>query len=39
MSELLKIKNIEKDFQIEPGNIYNLNIENQKFYYNLLGKL
>ena len=39
MSELLKIKNIEKDFQIEPGNIYNLNIENQKFYYNLLDKL
>ena len=36
MSELLKIKHIEKDFLIEAGNIYNINIENPEFYYELL---
>ena len=39
MSELLKIKHIEKDFLIEAGNIYNINIENPEFYYELLNNL
>lgn len=34
--KLLKIKNIEKNFIIEPGKIYNINIENISYYHKLI---
>ncbi len=39
MSEMLKIRRIEKEFIIEPGKIFNINIENSRFYYHLLSSL
>ena len=37
--KLLKIKNIKKDFIIEAGKIYSINIENARFYYSLITSL
>lgn len=37
--KLLKIQNINKDFYIESGNIYNVNIENLNLYYKLINAL
>ncbi len=37
--KLLKIKNIKKDFIIEAGKIYSINIENARFYYSLIASL
>lgn len=34
--KLLKIKNINKDFIIDVGKIYNVNIENLRFYHQLI---
>lgn len=39
MSKLLKIKHIEQEFIINPGAIYNINIENSKLYYSLINDL
>lgn len=39
MNKTLRIKGIEKKFLLNPGEIYNINIENSRFYYRLLNDL
>ena len=39
MNKILRIKGIEKKFLLNPGEIYNINIENSRFYYRLLNDL
>ena len=39
MIKLLKIKNVQKDFVINPGTIYNIDIENANLFFTLVNDL